>query len=81
MMARDNLNSHVLGLMATLIGGCDPPPPAASELFNTLLAEARSRLGARSLVHEIPDQTPSAGRDELILWVNQLQVALSARNP
>jgi hypothetical protein len=80
-MAMDNLNGHVMGLMTTLIGGGDPPPAAAIDLFNRLVADARSRLGPSSLVHEIPDQGPEARRDELILWANQLQVALSARNP
>lgn len=76
----DNLKGHLMALMTTLIGGGDPPPAAAIDLFNRLLEEARSRLGPGSLVHEIPDQRPDAGRGELILWANQLLVALSARN-
>jgi hypothetical protein len=79
-MALNNLNGHLMALMTTVIGGQDPPPAAAIDLFNRLLAEARSRLGPNSLVHEIPDQGPDAGRGELILWANQLLVALSARS-
>jgi hypothetical protein len=75
-MALDNLKGHLMALMTTVIGGGDPPPAAAIDLFNRLLEEARSRLGPNSLVHEIPDQGPDTGRGELLLWANQLLVAI-----
>lgn len=75
-MRPSRLHEHVFQLLLTVVGLGNPPPADAIDLFNKLLAEARSCCGPRSLVHEIPEQEPSAGRDELILWTNQLWAAL-----
>jgi hypothetical protein len=54
----------------------DPPPPDAIDLFNSLLARARARLGQDSLAKEIPELDPQTPRAVLILWAFQLSAAL-----
>jgi hypothetical protein len=80
MMRSGQIRAHVFELLITLPGLGDPAPADAIKLFNRLLAEARSDRGPRSLVHEIPEQDSDAGRDELILWSNQLRVALGPQH-
>jgi hypothetical protein len=76
----DKLTEHVRALRVTVMGLPDPPPSDAIDLFNKFLDVARLCKGPRSLAHEIPDQGPDASRAEIILWANQLLVALSPRN-
>jgi hypothetical protein len=73
-MPFDNLPKHVLHLLLAVPQLQDPPPSDAVELFNRLLAEARSCTGPNSLVHEIPELGPDARREELFLWTSQLSV-------
>jgi hypothetical protein len=80
MMRSAKLRDHVSQLLVTVVSLGDPPPAGAIDLFNKLLADARSSSGPRSLVHEIPDQGTDAGRDELILWTSQLWAALGPQH-
>jgi hypothetical protein len=75
-MSVGKLYKHVLYLCLSVNGLPDPPPGDAIELFNRLLAEARPRCGTASLVHEIPELGSDARRVDLLLWTNQLMVAL-----
>jgi hypothetical protein len=67
-------------LRMSLTGLQDPLPPAAVDLFNRLLEEARKCPTRDYLVDEIPHADPEISRAELIMWIGQMRAGLTAAN-
>jgi hypothetical protein len=75
-MTKASLLAHLSELRRTVSQLNDPLPPAASDVFNRLLGEARKDRKRGPLVSVIPDAPPDVTRAELLLWAAQLETAL-----